>query len=333
MRSIFNFLCLLLLLFISNSSNAQTKKYYKIYQKLSKASRDNDTSKNNYFLDIANKKNKKDWNDYTLKYTIYFQLKKYDLALLNISKAIEERPSIYTQYMNKANCYRLLYDYDNAFKQINIALAMDSLSVPVAYNARGNLYFETGKYKEALADYTKSIQLSHNYYDDIFLPSAKIYKSKCNYFLGNFDEAINDLDFNENDSSYYGKYATFEKGKIYFTQNKLELANASFHAFIGKSRNSFDIALANAYLGDKEKALCVITKFNPKKINSSDYLHFTQIYSVLHDTENAFKYLELLLQTNYQRYAYLYTDYDLVNIRSLPKFTELMQKYQTNKPN
>jgi|JI10StandDraft_1071094.scaffolds.fasta_scaffold128040_3 tetratricopeptide (TPR) repeat protein len=323
--------CLLLLLFFQLF--ADSKKYFKIYQKIDKANRSNDTSLNNYFLKLANHKAAKTWDDYTLKFRIYSYLKMYDLAVFNIGKAIEINPSMYVQYLQKADCYRVMTKYDSALIEIQIALNLDSISVPVIYHERGLVFYELGRYKDALKDFDNNITLSHNVIDDIYAPASRVYKSKCNYFLGNFDDAIHDLDFKKNDTAYYGKYATFERGKIFFTQKNIQAANSEFNAFISKSKDSLEIGLANAYLGDKEKALSPISKYESKNTENkkSEYYAIARIYAVLKDKENALKYIALSLENGYNRFEYMKSDYDLINIHNTPEFYSLIQKYQTDK--
>lgn len=310
-----------------------SRKYYKIYQKIEKASHQNDTSLNDYFLKLAQHKNAKSWNDYTLKFRIYSYLEMYEQAVVNITKAIEIKPSVYSQYLQKADCYRMMNKFDSALIVVQDALNLDSVTVPVAYYERGMIYYESGRYEDALKDFDKQIRLSNNVRDGIYTNASRVYKSKCNYFLGNFDNAIEDLNFKKSDTSYYGQYTTLERGKIFYTQKKLTEANSEFNAFIRKGRDLLAIGLASAYLGDKEKALNQLLKYTPGSKNpiKNDYYSIARIYAVLNDKENALKYIDLSLRSGYNKIEFLKADYDLENVKNTAEFTALLEKYQTNK--
>lgn len=82
---------------------------------------------------------------------IYEKEGKYELALREYSKAIENGPELVTPLINKANVYYKLGEYTNAEKYYKKALSKDEKSLEAANNL-ASMYLEIGSgYDEALS--------------------------------------------------------------------------------------------------------------------------------------------------------------------------------------
>ncbi len=93
--------------------------------------------------------------------------------------------NINTPYNNRARYYRELKDYDKAIKDYDASLALKEKGG--TYNSRGKLYFDQGKNKEALADYTRGIEVEPDL-GELYVNRAAVYG-----MLGNLDAALKDV--------------------------------------------------------------------------------------------------------------------------------------------
>jgi protein O-mannosyl-transferase len=83
-------------------------------------------------------------------------------ALHNFDTAVNYRPS-YEGYVNRAAARMILKDFVNAMDDLDKAYQMDASRVDV-YTNRGFVYLETGKYDEALKNFSKAIDIESDNY-------------------------------------------------------------------------------------------------------------------------------------------------------------------------
>jgi Tfp pilus assembly protein PilF len=96
------------------------------------------------------------------------------------------------------------------------AIALDP-NYAVAYNKRGNAYYDTKEYELALKDYNKAIAIRHNY-ANAYNDRARLYFKKKDY-----DKALEDLNkVIELEPKFY--YAYYNRGRIYYEKD--DYANA-----------------------------------------------------------------------------------------------------------
>lgn len=93
--------------------------------------------------------------------------------------------NINTPYNNRARYYRELKEYDKAILDYNSSLALKERAN--TYNSRGKLYFDQGKIKEALADYTRGIELDPDL-GELYINRAAVYG-----MMGNLQQALTDV--------------------------------------------------------------------------------------------------------------------------------------------
>jgi tetratricopeptide (TPR) repeat protein len=118
-------------------------------------------------------------------YINHHYLKKYEKAIEFYDygiKAFEEFGDIYQErkdigdfYLNRANSYSILENYDKAMIDYNKAITINS-SVKEYYNGRGMLYLSLENYSLAINDFHEAIKLNSNYVNAL-LGRAISYKS------------------------------------------------------------------------------------------------------------------------------------------------------------
>jgi len=109
--------------------------------------------------------------------SIYFEIKKYDLAIACFTRALEIRPNDLEFIISRGQSYEKQKNYDKAFENYDAALQLDpnnvralSWSVVLAHIpirdvlltftcSRGLAYLHTKRYDEALVDFTRGIEL------------------------------------------------------------------------------------------------------------------------------------------------------------------------------
>lgn len=86
----------------------------------------------------------------------------YDLAVMELTNAINKNPKSALLYYNRGYYYDCLEKYSEAIEDYNRAIELRPTYAD-AYNNRGYAFDSLGKLEEAIADYTKAIELKPNY--------------------------------------------------------------------------------------------------------------------------------------------------------------------------
>ncbi len=111
-------------------------------------------------------------------------------------------------------------------------------AVPYAYLSIANLYYNAGKYKEALEYYNSFIEKYKNHQ---FLSDALNGRAFTNYQMGNIREAISDwektLDILKEGPFYFD--AKFHLGLAYYKNKEPEKAKKIFEEIISENKNSY----------------------------------------------------------------------------------------------
>ncbi|MFN6306887.1 MAG: tetratricopeptide repeat protein [Microcystis sp.] len=174
-------------------------------------------------------------NHYNEKSSVLSRLKRYDEGLAAITQAIELAPRA-VWYGNRGNLYRDQQKYKLALDDYNKAIELNPNHAGAYYN-RGLLYSDQKKYDLALSDYDKAIEINPNY-AEAYVNRGVLYRLQEKYelALADYDKAI---DINHDLAEAY-----FGRGILYYHQKKYELALADLTQVIDINPN-----LAQAYLG------------------------------------------------------------------------------------
>ncbi|WP_017295660.1 serine/threonine-protein kinase [Geminocystis herdmanii] len=166
----------------------------------------------------------------------YKELKQYDKAIIDYTKAIELDPNYISAYYNRGDAYEelnqyekaiidytkafeLVPDYTKARKLLDIYTKIIELNPndATAYNNRGDAYEKFKLSEKAIIDYTKAIELDPN--------NANAYNNRGDAYkkLEQYEEAI--IDYTkaiELDPNY--TYAYNNRGLTYYYLNQYEKA-------------------------------------------------------------------------------------------------------------
>ena len=188
-------------------------------------------------------------NHYNEKYVVLSELKRYDEELAAITQAINLAPRA-AWYYNRGILYYNQQKYKLALDDYNKAIELNP-NYALAYYNRGNLYRRQQKYKLALDDYNQAIKINSDF--------AGAYYNRGNLYkdLQKYDLALSDyskaIDINPNFAEAYNN-----RGNLYKNLQKYELALSDYNQAIRINPN-FALAYANrgilyAILGQSEKA-------------------------------------------------------------------------------
>jgi len=313
-------ICLLLFL-----QPVSAKSIFKLYNAVRKDYYKQDTSKYEVYLKEILKKEPNNAKDYQAKCSILKMLNKYDLCIVYTQKAIELYPSIYANYLLQSDNYWQVKDKKRAFEMLEQAMRIDSVSIPDTYNKRGNLYLQTGEFEKAVKDFDACVRLGSNMWTKSAVREAIYLKGFAYAYLADYPNAIATFKYFEKDSFGYSRFAKLELGKLYSISGKTAEAMPLLKQYISKyPKDSTSVALCYAYLDNKEAALRMLPSSKIRYIE----LTKAEVYSILYETEKALEQIEKLLECGYDRFSVLANDIDLINIKNLPKFKELLQKYK-----
>jgi tetratricopeptide (TPR) repeat protein len=189
-------------------------------------------------------------------------------ALANFNNAIYCRPT-YEGYINRASIRMILKDFANAMDDLDKAYQMDPLRLDV-YSNKGFIYLQTGKYEEALKNFSKAIEIDAGYYNAYL-------------GMGRTKQALNDL-----------------QGAISFLNTALQLSKTS-EAYICRA----DVKIA---LGDAEGARTDLDNAMQLEPDKPDiYINKGMLELKLGNINNAFMEYNKAVALNRKNYqAYLY---------------------------
>ncbi|MAX81496.1 MAG: hypothetical protein CL843_15150 [Crocinitomicaceae bacterium] len=153
---------------------------------------------------------------YAWRARTYNQLKEFEKAILDLSKAIEIDPNNALAYHNRGNVYYHLKEFEKAIQDYNKAIEIDPNDASAYYN-RGVSYSDLKEFEKAIQDYSKAMEINPN--------DASVYYNRGNayYHLNEFEKAIQDyskaMEIDPNDVRAY-----HNRGNVYSLLKEFEKA-------------------------------------------------------------------------------------------------------------
>ena len=289
--------------------------------------------------------------------------KKYAEAETEYQEAIELAPKWSYPYCNMGNVFFFLQDYDKAETYYQQALNLDSTCVQATtnyalineykhqnekaikyfykaivldsmnwqpYGSLGDIYRDESKLEEAQKWYRKAISIDSNEYDltglgDVFRQKANAGDTDCLVKAVSYYNLA--LKFNPKHSyAYSGLAFMADLNKNYKDEEdlckqaiKLNASNVDAYTYFGNAYNN---------QGKLKDAILYYKKALHLDPNAVDAIYnLACCYSRTKDAEHAIFYLEIICKNNFTTYDGIVGDHDLDNIRTLPKYIELMKKY------
>lgn len=222
-----------------------------------------------------------------------------------------------------ADCLNEAGDYKQALAYINQAIQLDS-----TYNyylmQKANIEYNAGMTKEAIADLDRYISNEPDHYSGYY---------RRGWFKDNtedMDGAIEDYTMSIVLEPAYA-YAYMNRGILYWKKNNKDAAVADFKKTIELDtvpNDNSSAQYAYLYLGQITEAKEWMNKVLEKSTDKGNYYDAACLYSVIGEKEQAIDYLRLALEKGFRRFAHIERDNDLNNIRKLPAFKELLDKYK-----
>lgn len=223
-----------------------------------------------------------------------------------------------------ANCYFDMGNYESALDYVDRAINMDSNDYDLVL-LKGNILNEMGNYPEAIAELDKYVA---KYPDNYFGYYRRgWFKDEAN----DVDGAIDDYTMSITLEPRYA-YAYCGRGRFYHEQGKTELAKADFEKVIEldtvPAPGSSCAHYAYYYLGQKDKAIEFMDSLIAKNDDrAGSYYDAACLYSIMGEKDTALDFLTKAFEQGYRRIAHTYADHDLDNIRELPEYKKLLEKY------
>ena len=241
----------------------------------------------------------------------------------NAIKCAEDLNKMHPDYLYPYSILALshidLGEYDKALCVLDTLVKLDSTASSVHYFYH-LAYYGQGMLDKSLESINQAIALDPER-ASLYQLRGKVYR-----YMGRIDDAIDDYTMAltlDSTVSYY----FLSRGVLLKQQNKNVAAAEDFYKVIElNSGLGGEMAYAYFYLGDSAKALeTLVEGYAEKRID--DY-NAACLYSLMGQKEMALRYLERSLDNGFRNFNHIYIDEDFDNIRDLPEFETLIERYK-----
>lgn len=217
-------------------------------------------------------------------------------------------------------------EYDKALIEFNIALKL-KLSKPfqsILYYNKGLIYQEKELFKQALANYSRSIKLNNEY--------TRAYVNRAYVFaeLKQYKKAINDINIAISQFPNY-PYSYASRARYYAKLKQYSNAMQDINHAIKLNSNKFGLYLNRGiFLFEQRKYKKAEKDF--KKVNElkekfpNSYLFLAKIYAHYKNNEKALEYFEKAVNYGVKNKARIEKDPYFKNLRNNTKFIQLLSK-------
>lgn len=254
--------------------------------------------------------------------------------LSEVSNRYKEAIGYYTKGNNRdantifleriADCYFYLGDYNAALSFVDKGLAMAANDDDLIMS-KGDILNEMGRHDDAIAMLDtfidKNPEFGYGYYRRGWYKDEK----------GDREGAIDDYTMAIILDPTYA-YSYIGRGRDYEMLGNRDLAIDDYHKVIELDTVPNDNSCAQyayLFLGEKDKAIEFMDRYMENSDSKTGGTYDAAcLYSLMGDKKMALSYLERALERGYRRFAHMEVDRDLENIRSLPEYKALIDRYK-----
>jgi len=326
------FFVLLSVIYVCKSVSAQG--YKELYFLTKQATLKNYNEVENK-INKAVKKNKNDANVYVERFSFYYKFHQYDLALKDINKAIELKPEKYAFYEYRADLYLEQDNLVELLQDVNTLMKMDA-TIPDAHIYKGRYLLQMDSLNEAFNCFDKAIQIYESNNAPCYVMSM-CYRSRArlNFAFGKIDNAITDL------TKAITKVKDSKKDNLlmlranaYLAKEDIKNAYQDIGAAFANKPDTLTLAFLYALKGETKKTeeiipFIIAKQCSIEKCNCVNLYNVACLYAIVNNKEKALEYLEKSMQNGYDKFNWIQADYDMKNIKNLPEFNALIQKYHS----
>ena len=262
---------------------------------------------------LANTLSRQAWQNYIDRNTGREQAK------LAAMKAIALNNNLAIGYLELGDL-KLYQDFEwkGAEENYQKALSLEPINTDILYSLGGGLYFATGRWKEAIRDMKKCIELD---------PLKPLYHLNLGNILthaGRPDEAIAYFKKTLEINSQFQR-AHLYLGRNYLLSGKTEMALKEMQQENMEVFRVFGVALAYHALGLRKEAEEALKNFTDKFKNEWNYL-LAELYAYRGEKDNAFMWLENAYNKKDGWLVFLKGDPLLKNLKSDSRYNAFMKK-------
>lgn len=230
-------------------------------------------------------------------------------------------------YLRRSKCYNKIGDIDKAAADITQYIEMRGGNDFYGIATRADYYREAGMYKEAIADFTRGIELQP-------MIAFCYYKRGWSYELsGNDDKAMMDYDAGidiEKDSYY----TYLMRGELFLKRGDIAKAKTDFETVLQLDTIAKAGITCRQYalhfLGRDEEALEWMDKIiADSPTNNGVYYDQACLFGRMNRLQESVAALRKAFEFGYRSFAHIEHDDDMDPIRELPEFKALIEEYKS----
>lgn len=224
--------------------------------------------------------------------------------------------------VNRAECYQNLYQYRKAIADYD-AMLKTNTEYGYGYTGRGMCYQSIGDYASAVNDYSYVIQhFPGNAAFGYYLRAIAQWEQK------RYDDAFSDISRCIELSPVAGAYIW--RGHLELIQGDTVQAKVDFEQVLAMDTTIVGSVRQYAlhYLGQDTEALVWMDSILVAEPTKGNYYDAACLNALMGRSEQALNAFEKALSLGYRDFQHIVVDTDLDSIRTLPRFTEILNKYR-----
>lgn len=258
-----------------------------------------------------------EWKFYLMGIYRHLNLYEEAIAIIKDIKTLDADP--YYDYIH-SDLYQDLGDWENALFFINKAYEADTTEIDYSLQ-KIHIYSELTRFNEAIALATQLVS-QHPDNEQMLLTRADLYFDTQDYIKAadDYSTALAIRSTNH--------YARFKRAYAYSLNNEKTKANKDFERLLTSAEGEIEQVFAMVHLGQTEQARTKVDSIlHTDTIYHTERYNIACIYSLIGETELAFKLLEEELNDGWNRFNHIRLDPDWNALRG-ERLDNLLQSYE-----